>query len=94
MTGTEVSYAALEGIERTLTRAAAGIEDCATSAPSNVDGGDLSALITSMISKVAESAGGLSEGLSAAGSSVTASHSAYVSSDDRSAWSLGSQIAR
>ena len=63
MSGTEVDFGTLERIRRTLTTASGGLEDCGGAAPTGVDGGDLSSLITSMIAKVTESAGGLSEGL-------------------------------
>ena len=63
MSGTEVDFDTLERIQRTLTTASGGLEDCGGAAPTGVDGGDLSSLITSMIAQVTESAGGLSEGL-------------------------------
>ena len=85
MNGTDVDLATLERIRGVLVKAACGLEDCGDSAPSGVDGGDLSSLISSMISRVCESAGGLSEGLSAAGSPVGASAASYVGSDQRSA---------
>ena len=94
MSGTEVDFGTLERITRTLTTASGGLEDCGGAAPTGVDGGDLSSLITSMIAKVTASAGGLSEGLSAAGGQVAASSASYVGSDDRSAEVLGSQRAR
>jgi hypothetical protein len=94
MTGTDVDLRTLERIARTLSTAAGGLEDCGGSAPGNVDGGDLSSLISSMISKVTESAGGLSEGLTAAGGQVAASSSSYAGADDRSAQGFGPQRAR
>lgn len=94
MSGTDVDFATLERIARTLTTAAAGLEDCGGSAPGGVDGGDLSSLISSMISKVTESAGGLSEGLTAAGGQVSASAASYAASDDSAAHGFGPQRAR
>jgi hypothetical protein len=47
-----------------------------------------------MISKVTESAGGLSEGLTAAGVQVAASSSSYSGADDRSAQGFGPQRAQ
>jgi hypothetical protein len=94
VSGTQVDFGTLERIQRTLTTASGGLEDCGGGSPTSVDGGDLSSLITSMIAKVTESAGGLSEGLSAAAGQVAESSASYAGSDDRSAQGLGSQRAR
>lgn len=94
MSGTDVDLATLERIQRTLTMAAGGLEDCGGSAPGGVDGGELSSVITSMLAKVTESAGGLSEGLSAAAAGVGAAATSYAGSDDRAAQGLGSTRRR
>ncbi len=52
------------------------------SAPAAVDAGEATALISAMLSRIAESAGGLSEGVGLAASEVLNTASTYWNSDD------------
>ena len=77
----DLSWATAEEIASGLDSARTRIEETAGSAPSAVDAGEATAIITAMISRVSESAAGLSEGLAAASGKVRSSTTSLLNAD-------------
>jgi hypothetical protein len=80
-----VTFATLENVARSLERAARAVDDAGHVAPAGIDAGDMTSLVTLMMSRVTESAVGLSEGLAAAGAGVRESLATYSRTDDSAA---------
>ena len=60
-----VPSATLSEIQGELGKGGSALEDTGSSAPSGIDAGDMTAMLTGMMSKVIEQAATLSEGLAA-----------------------------
>lgn len=81
MSEVRVPPATLGAIRGHLDAAAADVEETAGSAPRNVDGGDMTPLLTAMLSKLVDSAASMSEGLSVTSSQVGATDADFWMSD-------------
>ncbi len=79
----------LDAIRGLLDTAATGVEETAGSAPTAVDGGDMTPLLTAMLSKLVDNAATMSEGLTATSSQVGATEADFWTSDS----SVGSTFA-
>ena len=77
----ELAWATAESIASGLDQAHARIDDTAGTAPTDVDAGEVSALVSAMLSRVTESAAGVSEGLSAASGKVTSAAASLLNAD-------------
>lgn len=66
----KVPTATLAEIQTELGRGESALEDTAASAPTAIDAGDLTAMLTSMMSKVIDRAASVSEGLAGISSQV------------------------
>jgi hypothetical protein len=77
----DLTWATAEAIATGLDHARAGLDDTAGSAPSGVDAGDATALVTALVARVSESAAGLSEGLAAASGKVRTSAASFMNVD-------------
>lgn len=82
---TAIPAGLLESVRASLGRGRTAIEESASSAPSGIDGGELSAMLTSMMSRVADNAAAVSDSLSAV--------SAQVSEVGAAFWSLDADVA-
>ena len=83
-----VDFTILESISGRLQSAAEALDATGSSSPASVNAGEMTAIITSMMGLVAESAGGLAEGIALAGSEVLNTSSSYWNADDAASRSL------
>jgi hypothetical protein len=77
MSAVRVDYTALEGAAAALETAGTAVDSAGGSAPSGVDAGDATYIVTGLLAQVASSAAGLSEGLRAAGSKLRTDLAGY-----------------
>ena len=77
----DLTWATAESIATSLDHARSGLDDTAGSAPTGVDAGDATALVTALVARVGESAAGLSEGLGAASGKVRSSAASFLTVD-------------
>jgi hypothetical protein len=76
-----VPPATLGTIRGFLDSAAVGLEETAGSAPSGLDGGDMTPLLTAMLSKLVDSAATMSEGLTLVSGQVDETEADFWTSD-------------
>lgn len=81
MSGLRVPPTTLSSIRGFLDTAAAGLEATAGSAPHGLDGGDMTPLLTAMLSKLVDNAAALSEGLTVVSAQVTGAEADFWTSD-------------
>lgn len=81
MSELRVPPATLSSIRGLLDTAAGDIEATAGSAPQGLDGGDMTPLLTAMLSKMVDSAATLSEGLTVVSAQVTDAEADFWTSD-------------
>ncbi|QZY28790.1 hypothetical protein [Nocardioides coralli] len=65
-----VPPAALDQIRAELGRGRSALEECGPSTPRGIDAGEMTAMLTGMLSRVLDSAAAMSEGLAAVSSQV------------------------
>lgn len=75
--GIEVNVPTLNSIARTLSSGGDDVNGLAANAPTAVDAGDATGLITSMIVDVTENAATIVEGLQNAATAVRTAHDSY-----------------
>ena len=94
MSNMQVPAATLDAIRAVLGSARATVEDTATSAPAAVDGGDMTPLLTAMLSKLTDSAASLSEGLAAISDQVDDTEADFWATDAAidTAFTLGGHV--
>ncbi|HYH73391.1 MAG TPA: hypothetical protein VD764_09235 [Nocardioides sp.] len=71
----------LSSIRGFLDTAASGLEATAGSAPHGLDGGDMTPVLTAMLSKLVDNAATLSEGLTVVSAQVTDAEADFWTSD-------------
>ena len=81
MSELRVPPATLAAIRGFLDAAASGLEGTAGSAPTGLDGGDMTPLLTAMLSKVVDSAATMSEGLTLVSAQVDETEADFWASD-------------
>ena len=81
MSELRVPPATLSSIRGFLDTAAGEVEATAGSAPQGLDGGDMTPLLTAMLSKLVENAATLSEGLTVVSAQVTDAEADFWMSD-------------
>lgn len=84
-----VPAATLAEIRAQLGRGRGALEECGASAPRGVDAGDVTALLTGMLSRVLESAAAVSEGLAAVSGQVGEAGTTFWETDAGVATSYG-----
>ncbi|MCY7396920.1 MAG: hypothetical protein LH468_12370 [Nocardioides sp.] len=82
---TAIPAGLLESLRATLGQGRSGIEETAASAPAGIDAGELSAMLSSMLSRVADSAALVSDSLEAV--------SAQVSEVGAEFWNVDADVA-
>lgn len=92
MSELRVSPATVGAIRGFLDSAAAGLEETAGSAPAGLDGGEMTPLLTAMLSRLVDSAATMSEGLTLVGGQVGETEADFWASDSAvsSTFSAGS----
>jgi hypothetical protein len=85
----QVPAATLAEIRAELGRGRSALEDCGSSAPGGVDAGDVTAILTGMLSKVLDSAAAMSEGLAGVSSQVGEAGTTFWETDASVATSYG-----
>lgn len=83
--GYEVDPGALQGISKTLRSGSQSIEDTGGSVPESVDAGDLTGVISELVSVFTNAAGELSTGLMSAAEAVDDGGRVYEADDDAAA---------
>lgn len=81
MSDVQVPTATLDAIRALLANARSSVEGTATSAPTTVDGGDMTPLLTAMLSKLTDSTASLSEGLAAISDQVDDAEADFWTTD-------------
>lgn len=81
MSDLQVPVGTLDAIRGMLGTARTTVEDTATSAPGAVDAGDMTPLLTAMLSKLTDSTASLSEGLSLVSSQVDDTEADFWTTD-------------
>ena len=81
MSELRISPATFATIRGFLDGAATGLESTAGSAPAGLDGGDMTPLLTAMLSALADSAATMSEGLTAVSGQVDETEADFWTSD-------------
>lgn len=81
MSEVRVPPGTLSVIRGLLDTAATGVEATASSAPAGIDGGDMTPLLTSMLSTLIDSAATMSEGLTLTGVQVGETGADFWTSD-------------
>lgn len=81
MSSMEVDVDALRSMASSLARAGSAVGGTGGSAPTGVDAGDMTGVVTGIAAALTEAAAGLAEGLHAASTGVHDSLSTYASSD-------------
>lgn len=81
MSELRISPATLATIRGFLDGAATGLESTAGSAPAGLDGGDMTPLLTAMLSALVDSAATMSEGLTAVSGQVDETAADFWTSD-------------
>ena len=77
----ELRWSTADDITAGLERARASIEECASSVPSGIDGGDVTALLLEMVARLVEAAAEVSEGLLGASDNVRSAVAVLQSAD-------------
>lgn len=77
----DLAWATAESIATSLDTARSSLDETAGSAPSAIDAGEATALVTALVARVGESAAGLSEGLGAASSKVRTAAGSFLDVD-------------
>jgi hypothetical protein len=77
----DLTWATAESIATSLDTARSALDDTVGSAPDGVDAGEATAIVTALISRVSQSAAGLSEGLAAASGKVRTSATSFLNVD-------------
>jgi hypothetical protein len=88
VSGVDVDLAVLSTIATTLDGGADGLEQLSGSVPSGVDAGPMTAVITSMLGQVVDSAGNVSEALTGVAELVRLARGYYERADADAASSL------
>ena len=81
MSEVRVTPDTLAAIRQLVDTAAARVEETAGSAPTALDGGDMTPLLTAMLSKLVDNAATMSEGLTVTSSQVGATQADFWASD-------------
>ncbi|MEN8707234.1 MAG: hypothetical protein ABF306_13955 [Nocardioides marinisabuli] len=77
----ELRWSTADDITAGLERARTSIEECASSVPSGIDGGDVTALLLEMVAHLLEAAAEVSEGLLGASDNVRSAVAVLQSAD-------------
>ncbi len=85
----EVGGGALEGISATLLTAAQDLDACGSGAPTSVDAGPWTSVITAMLAKVTTASAAVAEGVGTASQGVGDSSASYSNADDASTTRFG-----
>lgn len=88
----KVPAATLSEITSELGKGQSALEDTASSAPAGVDAGDLTAMLTGMLSKVLERAASVSEGLAGVSSQVAEAGTHFWETDAEVATTYGGRV--
>lgn len=78
-----VSPSTLAEIRSQLSRGRQALEDCASSAPHTIDAGDLTSILTGMMSRALDNAARLSTGLAALGEQVGEAGTTFWETDQQ-----------
>lgn len=81
MSDLQIPTATLDAVRALLGTARATVEDTASSAPGALDAGDMTPLLTAMLSKLTDSTASLSEGLSLVSSQVDDTEADFWTTD-------------